>query len=79
MLLAGCGSAGSSVSATANPLVAEYTVHPALAGAVTVEFGEDTSYGRSTSPVHTAVGPTNVLVTGMKPKNYLPHARPSRL
>jgi arylsulfate sulfotransferase len=67
ILLAGCGSVGSSVSATANPLVAEYTVHPALAGAVTVEFGEDTSYGRSTSPVHTTVGPTNVLVAGMKP------------
>jgi hypothetical protein len=65
MLLAGCGSNASSVISSPNPLVAEYVVHPALAGNVTVEFGEDTNYGRSTSPVHTTVGPTTVLVAGM--------------
>lgn len=74
MLLAGCGSDASSVAATANPLVAEYVVHPALAGTVTVEFGEDTTYGRSTSPVHTTVGPTTVLVAGMK-ANTIYHMR----
>jgi hypothetical protein len=67
LLLAGCGSTPfSSVSSTGNPLVAQYSVNPAKRGTVTVEFGETTEYGRSTSPVATAIGPTNVLVAGMK-------------
>lgn len=65
ILFSGCGS-GAAVSATSNPLVAEYTVHPALPGVVTVEFGENTDYGQSTSPVHTTVGPVTVQVAGMK-------------
>src|SRR5258708_5375770 len=38
-----------SVSSTNNPLVAQYTVGSGCAGQVMVEFGPDTSYGRSTS------------------------------
>ena len=67
LLLAGCGSTPfSSVSSTGNPLVAQYSVNPAKRGTVTVEFGETTEYGRSTSPVATTIGPVNVLVAGMK-------------
>jgi arylsulfate sulfotransferase len=67
LLLAGCGSSPfSSVASTANPLVADYSVNPALRGTVTVEFGETTDYGMSTAPVATTVGPVNVLVAGMK-------------
>jgi hypothetical protein len=67
LLLAGCGSSPfSSVTSTANPLVAEYSVNAALRGTVTVEFGETTEYGMSTAPVATTVGPVNVLVAGMK-------------
>ena len=67
LLFAGCGSSPfSSVTSTANPLVAEYSVNPALRGTVAVEFGETTDYGQSTAPVATTVGPVNVLVAGMK-------------
>jgi len=67
LLFAGCGSSPfGSVTSTPNPLVAEYSVNPTLRGTVTVEFGETTDYGRSTSPVATTVGPVNVLVAGMK-------------
>ena len=67
--MAGCGSSPfSSVSSTANPLVAEYSVNPTLRGTVTVEFGETTDYGMSTAPVATPVGPVNVLLPGMKAK-----------
>lgn len=66
-LIAGCGSSQfGTVTSTANPLVALYSVNPALRGTVTVEFGETTEYGRSTSPVATTVGPTTVQVAGMK-------------
>ncbi len=67
LLIAGCGSSQfGTVTSTANPLVALYSVNPALRGTVTVEFGETTEYGRSTSPVATTVGPTMVQVAGMK-------------
>ncbi|MGB9414836.1 MAG: aryl-sulfate sulfotransferase [Acidobacteriaceae bacterium] len=67
LLFAGCGSSPfGSVTSTPNPLVAQYSVNPALRGTVTVEFGETTSYGMSTAPVATTVGPTTVLVAGMK-------------
>jgi hypothetical protein len=68
-LLVGCGSSPfGNVQSTSNPLVAEYSVNPARRGTVTVEFGETTEYGRSTSPVATTVGPTTVQVAGMKQK-----------
>jgi hypothetical protein len=68
-LISGCGSTPfGAVTPTSNPLVAQYSVNPALQGTVTVEFGETTAYGRSTAPVATTVGPTTVLVAGMKQK-----------
>jgi arylsulfate sulfotransferase len=67
LLFVGCGSSPfGSVTSTPNPLVAEYSVNPALRGTVTVEFGETTDYGMSTAPVATTVGPTTVMVAGMK-------------
>lgn len=39
----------TSVSSTPNPLVAQYTVASGCAGQVMVEFGSDTTYGRSTA------------------------------
>jgi arylsulfate sulfotransferase len=74
-LFAGCGSSPfGTVTSTSNPLVAEYSVNPARQGTVTVEFGETTEYGRSTSPVATTVGPTIVQVAGMK-QNTTYHMR----
>jgi arylsulfate sulfotransferase len=74
-VLVGCGSSPfGSVSSTSNPLVAAYSVNPGLRGTVTVEFGETTEYGRSTSPVATTVGPTTVQVAGMK-QNTTYHMR----
>ncbi|HZD77773.1 MAG TPA: aryl-sulfate sulfotransferase [Acidobacteriaceae bacterium] len=68
LLFVGCGSTPfSTVTPTSNPLVAEYSVNPARNGTVTVDFGETTDYGMSTSPVATTVGPATVLVAGMKP------------
>lgn len=67
LLLAGCGSSPfGRVSSTANPQVTDYSVSPSQRGTVTVEFGETTDYGMSTAPVATTVGPTTVLVAGMK-------------
>ncbi len=74
-LLTGCGSSPfGTVSSTSNPLVAQYSVNPARRGTVTVEFGETTEYGRSTSSVATTVGPTTVQVAGMK-QNTTYHMR----
>lgn len=71
----GCGSSPfGTVTPSSNPLVAEYSVTPARRGTVTVEFGETTEYGRSTSPVATTVGPTTVQVAGMK-QNTTYHMR----
>lgn len=70
---AGCGlespSAHGTVSATANPLVALYSVASNTAGKVSVEFGLDTSYGMKTwsQPV-TRFGSVDLLVAGMKAK-----------
>src|ERR1700721_3968728 len=67
LLFVGLGSSPfGSLTSTPNPLVAEYSVNPALRGTVTVEFGETTDYGMSTAPVATTVGPTTVLVAGLK-------------
>ncbi len=75
--LVACGSGGTpaptavAVSATSNPLVAQYSLTSTCAGLAMVEFGTDTTYGRSTSwyptPGLTAGGTVSILVAGMKP------------
>jgi arylsulfate sulfotransferase len=57
-----------SVSKTQNPLVAEYSVATGCSGQAMVEFGPDTSYGRSTAwyPVKGDYVSTPILVAGMK-------------
>lgn len=61
----------SSIASTRNPLVAQYNVRPLPANSTAwVEFGEDTNYGRQTSPSEptTNVFQTlSILVAGMKP------------
>jgi arylsulfate sulfotransferase len=78
VLAVGCGGSEfnkqgigpSVVSPTQNALVAQYRVSTALKcpGQVAVEFGPDTSYGRSTAwyPVATGQQSTSILVAGMK-------------
>jgi hypothetical protein len=60
--------AAGSVTTTAHPLVANYTITPPFPANVTVEFGPTTSYGYSTSAVTSPAsgGPVSVLVAGMK-------------
>jgi arylsulfate sulfotransferase len=75
-VLAGCGSSSSSstspiagtIASTANPLVASYTVTPGSSATVTIDFGTDTTYGRTTSAVATttSTGPQTILVAGMR-------------
>jgi arylsulfate sulfotransferase len=74
-LMAGCGAGSDappapsvSVSSTQNPLVAQYKVAMGCAGIAMVEFGPDTSYGRSTGwyPIPGDYSPTPILVAGMK-------------
>ena len=64
------GVAMVSVLQTQNPLVASYTVTTGLAcsGQVMIEFGPDTSYGRSTAwyPVAASRNTSTILVAGMK-------------
>jgi len=64
------GIATASVSRTQNPLVAQYTVTTALgcSGQVMVEFGPDTSYGRTTQwvPATATSQTTTFLVAGMR-------------
>ena len=57
-----------SISKSQNPLVAEYSVAMGCAGQAMVEFGPDTSYGRSTAwyPVAGNYVSTPILVAGMK-------------
>lgn len=63
----GSGSQSQSVNHTQNPLVAEYEGYTSCGGAVSVEFGPDTSYGRRTAWYPTAgAGPTGILVAGMQ-------------
>jgi arylsulfate sulfotransferase len=65
-----------TVSATGNPLVAQYTISPPAAAKVTVEFSPDLTYALSTSP-QTSAGtgePVTVLVAGMK-QNTTYHMR----
>jgi arylsulfate sulfotransferase len=76
-VLSACGSgpapftSHTSVTASKNPLVAEYQVQELGPGpaSVWVEFGTDYSYGRRTSAVTVpdgASGPVTVVVAGMK-------------
>ena len=60
--------APGQVTSTANVQVASYTIAPAAAGNVSVQFGTDTNYGFTTwtQPVPTGGGPVNLLVAGMK-------------
>ena len=62
------GGAEGSVSATANPLVASYSITPSTSASVIVEFGTDLNYGRSTSPTIVSAGgaQTTILVAGMR-------------
>jgi len=59
--------AAGTVTATANPQVALYTITPPYAGTVTVSFGQTTSYGMNTwsVPTPSGGGPVNVEVAGM--------------
>ncbi len=87
--LAACGGGGasdppasitqSSVSATNNPLVAQYSVTTSAAsgaGSVLIQFGPTTGYGFQTSSQFTPMGggTVNILVAGMK-QNTLYHMR----
>ena len=74
-LLTGCGASGfnppqleGGPSNTTNPLVAQYSIASSCAGQAMVEFGTDTSYGRSTAwyPVPGSYKPTTILVAGMR-------------
>ncbi len=64
---AGCGSGAGPVVATTNPLVAAYSVRLPRDATVVIQFGLDTKYDFSTSPVavpaHTHA---TLLVAGMK-------------
>jgi hypothetical protein len=56
-----------TVAATANPLVAQYSIQTFPGSTVTVRFGPTQGYGLNTWAVPAASnGPTNVLVAGMK-------------
>lgn len=58
---------GGTVTATANPQVAAYTITLPVQAGVTVNFGPDTTYGFSTSQQQTTAGtPLTILVAGMK-------------
>jgi hypothetical protein len=65
------GIASTAVSATKNPLIANVTVSAGLGGCpgqAMVEFGPDTSYGRSTTwyPTSSAAPSASITVAGMK-------------
>jgi arylsulfate sulfotransferase len=68
--------APGQVTGTANVQVASYTIAPAAAGNVSVQFGTSTSYGLTTwtQPVPTGGGAVSLFVAGMK-MNTLYHMR----
>ncbi len=77
ILLVACGGGTSSpapsatsISATNNPLVAQYSLTSTCAGQAMVEFGPDTNYGRTTAwyPTPGNIGgqTVSILVAGMK-------------
>ena len=57
-----------AVASTQHPLVANFTVASPCAGTALVEFGPDTSYGKSTAsyPVAGGLQTTSILVAGMR-------------
>lgn len=70
-VLVACGTANPetpkvTIAATQNPLVAQYTLAPFCVGQAMVEFGPDTSYGRSTPWYPTQGFAVTILVAGMK-------------
>ncbi|MGA8220995.1 MAG: aryl-sulfate sulfotransferase [Candidatus Acidiferrales bacterium] len=68
--------APGQVAATDNVQVALYSISPAAAGKVSVQFGMDTSYALTTwaQPVPQGAGPVSLFVAGMK-GNTLYHMR----
>lgn len=73
MLACGGGAINSpvvtgSVAGTTNPLVAQYTIMSGCAGQAMVEFGPDTTYGRTTAwySLPGSYQRTVILVAGMK-------------
>jgi arylsulfate sulfotransferase len=58
----------TTVTATANPLVAQYTITPPAGASVTVNFGPTTNYGQSTATrsASNPGGPVTILVAGMR-------------
>jgi arylsulfate sulfotransferase len=68
--------APGQVAATANLQVAQYTITPAAAGNVSVQFGTDTNYGLTTwtQPVPMGGGVVSLFVAGMR-ANTLYHMR----
>ena len=72
----GCGSPllsppKTSISPTQNPLVARYSLTGGCRGKAMVEFGPNTSYGRSTPWYSTQApyGQAEILVAGMRAKS----------
>lgn len=83
-LLTGCGTNSSGTAAglhgtvqnSQNPLVAQYVLSSGCSGQAMVEFGPDTTYGRSTASYSvTAHQPTLILVAGMRASTTY-HMRP---
>ena len=73
LLLVGCGGTSSppapigTITKTQNPLVARYSLTSACVGPAIVEFGPDTSYGRSTAwQSIPQFQNTDFLIAGMK-------------
>ena len=74
LLMSACGTLNEAppptiaISKTQNPLVARYSITAGCAGKAMVEFGTDTSYGRSTSwqPLPGHYGRADILIAGMK-------------
>lgn len=60
--------AEGAVAATANPLVAQYTISPSQTASVAVEFGigSDNAFQTSAQPTPSGGGPVSILVAGMK-------------
>ena len=83
-LFNGCGTSGSgnstsihgAVSQSQNPLVAQFALASGCNGQAMVEFGPDTTYGRSTASYPVTAGqPITILVAGMRASTTY-HMRP---
>jgi arylsulfate sulfotransferase len=62
-----CGRSGQSLAHTNNPLVAQYSMPTDCAGQAMVEFGPDTTYGRTTAWYSTpASSEVSIQVAGMR-------------